>query len=36
MGKKDKPEYDDDIYKPWHALCRRFQWLSKYFESLNK
>lgn len=35
MNKKDKVECDD-IYKPWHALYKRFQWLSLYFESLNK
>lgn len=34
MNKKDKVECDD-IYKPWHALNRRFQWLS-YYKSLNK
>lgn len=35
MNKKDKVECDD-IYKPWHALKRRFQWLSSYYKSLNK
>lgn len=35
MNKKDKVECDD-MYKPWHALCRRFQWLSSYYKSLNK
>lgn len=35
MDKKDKVECDD-MYKPWHALNRRFQWLSSYYKSLNK
>lgn len=35
MNKKDKVKCDD-IYKTWHALNRRFQWLSSYYKSLNK